>query len=221
MNIGTIIKEFRRMHQLSMDEFADRSGLSKSYISMLEKNVNTSTGKPIAPTIDAIKKIAKAMNTDIDDLIVMLGENEISLRDDNTSSVSLPKAEPVTTIQVYDFISCGHGTFVDDNIVSEISVPNSLLPRAKKDLFAQYARGDSMIGAGINDGDLLIFSKETCESGQIGCFCIGENIATCKRLRVLGNQIVLMPANDKYDPILVEPDQFKCVGKLILKINKV
>lgn len=81
MHLGTIISEYRAKNRLSMDDFANRSGLSKSYISMLEKNINPSTGKEIAPTIDAIKKVANAMNMDFNDLFKLLEDDTISLDD--------------------------------------------------------------------------------------------------------------------------------------------
>ncbi|MEG0359712.1 MAG: helix-turn-helix transcriptional regulator [Anaerorhabdus sp.] len=79
MHLGVIISEYRAKYRLSMDDFANRSGLSKSYISMLEKNINPSTGKEIAPTIDAIKKIANAMNMDFNDLFKLLEDDPINL----------------------------------------------------------------------------------------------------------------------------------------------
>ena len=55
MTLGEIVKEYRIAHNMSMDVFASRSGLSKGYISMLEKNVNPKNGKPITPSIETIK----------------------------------------------------------------------------------------------------------------------------------------------------------------------
>ena len=47
MNLGEIVKNYRDQHSLTMDEFAERSGLSKGYISMLEKNKNPANDKNI------------------------------------------------------------------------------------------------------------------------------------------------------------------------------
>lgn len=51
MTLGEIIKEYRTAHNLSMDAFSEKSGISKAYISLLEKNKHPKTGKPIAPSI--------------------------------------------------------------------------------------------------------------------------------------------------------------------------
>ena len=60
MNFGELIKKYRNDNKMSMDDFAKKSGISKAYISMLEKNKNLKTGKKIKPSFDVIKKCAKA-----------------------------------------------------------------------------------------------------------------------------------------------------------------
>lgn len=72
MFLGEIIKEYRREHSLSMAEFADKSGISKAYVSLLEKNRHPRTGQTIAPSIETIRKAAKAMNMSFDDLFDLL-----------------------------------------------------------------------------------------------------------------------------------------------------
>ena len=67
--------------------------------------------------------------------------------------------------------------------------------------FALRVRGDSMINAGILDGDkVVIRPQQAADDGQIVVARIGEE-ATCKRLRRRGGKIWLMPENDNYDPI--------------------
>ena len=91
---------------------------------------------------------------------------------------------------------------------------------SKKDYFAQYAHGDSMINANINDGDLIIFEKtSSVTNGMIGCFCVDDNIATCKRLSMSDGQIILLPENPSYNPIIANVETFKCIGKLAFVIN--
>ena len=123
----------------------------------------------------------------------------------------------IAKIPLYGPLCCGNGAFVDDNVVDYVSLPiDRLNPRIE--YFCQIAQGDSMIGAGIHDGDVLVFEKSSSiDSGQIGCFCIDDNDAVCKRYKVLSDsQILLMPANDKYDPIPVDvlSHSFRCLGIL-------
>lgn len=204
MNTGDIIKKLRKEHKLTQEDLGAIIGVQKSAIAKYEngrvENLKRST----------IEKLANYFNVSPS---YILGIQE-------GVDIDLPTPEVTRTINIYEPLSCGNGLFVDDNLMTTMSIPESMLPKGKKVLFGQYASGDSMVNKGINDGDLLIFSKEECVSGDVGCFCIDENMATCKTLRIVGQQIMLMPANEKYEPIVVDPINFKCVGKLVLVINK-
>ena len=72
MTLGDAIRSYREDNEMSMDAFANKSGISKSYISLLEKNQHPNTGKPIIPTIKTYKLAAQAMNIDFDELIRMI-----------------------------------------------------------------------------------------------------------------------------------------------------
>lgn len=76
MYIGELIKKYREQNNLSMQEFANRSGLSKAYIGMLEKVINPSTGKPISPSLPKMQAIARAMNMSLDDLLPKLESDQ-------------------------------------------------------------------------------------------------------------------------------------------------
>lgn len=77
MTLGEIIKIYRKENELSMDAFSDKSGISKAYISLLEKNKHPKTGKPIAPSLDIIKMAAEAMGMDFNDLIAAIDSEVI------------------------------------------------------------------------------------------------------------------------------------------------
>ena len=125
----------------------------------------------------------------------------------------------IRKIALYELISCGTGGFVGDNIIDYVSLPAEMFS-SKKEYFAQYAHGDSMINANINDGDLVIFEKTSLvTNGMIGCFCVDDNTATCKRLSMTNGQIILLPENPSYSPIIANVETFKCVGKLAFVIN--
>lgn len=83
MTLGDIIKEYRSSHKMSMDTFSDKSGISKAYISLLEKNKHPKTGKAITPSIQCIKQAADGMDMDFNDLFSMI-EGNVSLKDNKT-----------------------------------------------------------------------------------------------------------------------------------------
>ncbi len=76
MFLGDLIKKYRTENKLSQRDFAKLANLSHTYIAALEKNIDSRTGKPIAPTLDTVKYIAKAMNIEIDVLLHMLEDGQ-------------------------------------------------------------------------------------------------------------------------------------------------
>lgn len=136
------------------------------------------------------------------------------------------KVDDFSRIPLYSTICCGNGGFVDDEIMDYISLPPEKL-NPHKEYFAQVASGNSMINAGIHPGDILVFEKtSSVDDGDIGCFCIDDNEAMCKRYRLRKDkdghivQIVLVPDNPdvvKYPPVVidVETQHFRTIGKLV------
>lgn len=146
----------------------------------------------------------------------------VSMRDLTDEPDGPSAASASVPVPIYAPICCGNGGFVDDNILDYISLPSAWLS-ASKEYFAQTAHGDSMEGAGIYDGDVLVFEKSgTPQQGRVGCFCIDDNDAMCKKYRIAGDgRIYLMPANPNYDPIPVDPEMehFRCLGLLAFVIS--
>lgn len=78
--LGQVIFDYRKEHGLSMQDFAELSGLTKGYISMLEKNTTYRNGRKPIPSIKTYKGVAQAMNISLDELIRMVdGEQVVSL----------------------------------------------------------------------------------------------------------------------------------------------
>lgn len=69
MTIREIIIKYREENNLSQRQFAEKCGVSNGYISMLENDVNPSTGRPAVPSLTMLRKIAKGMNMSLDDLL--------------------------------------------------------------------------------------------------------------------------------------------------------
>ncbi|MET0181445.1 MAG: transcriptional repressor LexA [Caulobacterales bacterium] len=84
------------------------------------------------------------------------------------------------------------------------------------DLFALEVQGDSMIHAGILDGDIAILKRtESANNGDIVVALIDEEEATLKRFRKKGNSIALEAANPAYETRIFGPDRVRVQGKLI------
>ncbi len=95
-----------------------------------------------------------------------------------------------------------------------ICLPASLI--AKGEHYALQVRGDSMVDAGILDGDTVIIHKqETAETGDIVVALIDDSEATLKRFRRRGTSIALEAANPAYETRVLGPDRVKIQGKMI------
>ena len=206
MDMYERIKKLRIKLGMSQDELAEKVGYTN----------RSSIGKVEAGAVDLsqskILAFAKALNTTPQYLM--------GFEDDQNmySSAGLD----YINVPLYDNLCCGNGGFVEDNIVEFVPVPSADL-NLSKEYFCQYAQGDSMKDAGIIDHDLLIFEKTSVvNNNDIGCFCIDENVATCKKYRETGEIIALVPMNSNYDPIVIDvtSSSFRCLGKLKKSIRE-
>ena len=102
---------------------------------------------------------------------------------------------------------------------STISVPPEMLTRGEH--YALEVRGDSMIEAGILEGDLALIRKgDSAETGDIVVALIDDEEATLKRLRKRGTSIALEAANPAYETRVLGPDRVQIQGKLVGLIRR-
>jgi repressor LexA len=95
-----------------------------------------------------------------------------------------------------------------------IEVPVALLGNGEH--YALEVAGDSMIDAGILDGDTVIIRRsETADNGQIVVALVDEGEVTLKRLRRRGNSIALEPANTRHETRIFPADRVRVQGKLV------
>jgi repressor LexA len=124
-------------------------------------------------------------------------------------------AEPAETLQLPLYGRIAAGTPIEalrDNSQS-VDVPASLLSRGEH--YALEVDGDSMINAGILDGDTVVIERcEVAENGTIVVALIDNAEVTLKRLRRKGDSIALEPANPAYETRIFGPDRVKLQGRL-------
>ncbi len=100
-----------------------------------------------------------------------------------------------------------------------IEVPGEMLARG--DHFALEVRGDSMIEAGILDGDMVIVRRsDTADNGDIVVALIDKEEATLKRIRKKGQSIALEAANPAYETRIFGPDRVQVQGRLVGLIRR-
>lgn len=140
----------------------------------------------------------------------------------NTLEFYTPEdSNPLEIVLVQTGISAGFPSPADDFKEFKISLDRTLVKNKEATFYAKVS-GQSMVGAGIDDGDLLIVDKslEPKNNNIAVCFIDGE--FTVKRLKIYGGNVYLQPENASYKPIKVTNDNdFQVWGIVTHVIKKV
>ena len=117
-------------------------------------------------------------------------------------------------VPVLGKIAAGTPVEAIQNEVSRIPLPANL--EKKGDYFGLKVQGDSMIEAGINEGDTVIIKRsDTADNGKIVVALIDEHEAMLKRIRRKGKTVALESANRNYETKIFGPDRVKVQGVLV------
>lgn len=111
-------------------------------------------------------------------------------------------------------VAAGQPLFAEENIIGEVLVEGRVASRGR--CFAVEVDGDSMVEAGIHEGDIVIVRQQpVAESGDIVVALLGDE-ATVKRLYIREERIELRPENPKYQPIPIgSGDDLRILGKVV------
>ncbi len=208
MTLGEIIKEYRQSHGLSQDAIAIASGLSKAYISILERNRNPKTGEPPVASLKTIKAISSALGSDFDSIFSKLDPDiKVSISEQLPSlpSNALPYNEPHMA-PIVGAIPAGYPALAFEEVEGYASIPYA----DAENYFFLRVSGESMINAGIKSGDLVLLRKQDCaDDGQIVAARVNGDEATLKRFKRQGDMVLLLPENPAYDPRVVPAIDFE------------
>ena len=101
------------------------------------------------------------------------------------------------TVPIVGEIAAGSPLLAEENKIGEVSVPQE---KFNQNLFALKINGDSMLDAGIHDGDIVVIDKGVePKNGDIGAFMINDTEATVKYLDTISGKRYLIPANKNYN----------------------
>ena len=124
------------------------------------------------------------------------------------------KKNSMNEVPVLGKIAAGTPIEAIQNEVSRIAIPDQISKNGEH--FGLKVSGDSMIEAGINDGDTVIVKKtNSADNGQIVVALIDDHEAMLKRIRKKGKVIALESANKKYETKIFGPDRVKVQGVLV------
>lgn len=198
MDVKGIIKKRRIEMQLTLKDVAEKVGVNEGTVSRWE------SGEIENMRRDKIVALAKAL--EISPAVIMGWDDSIP---------PYPNIHPVATrrFPVLGSVSCGEPKLVDE----EIDVYVDASEEIKAD-FVLRAKGDSMIGARINDGDLVFVRKQDIvENGEIAVVAIDDE-ATLKRFYKYDELIVLRAENPAYKDQEYRPEQareIRVLGKAV------
>ena len=124
------------------------------------------------------------------------------------------KKNSLNEIPVLGKIAAGTPIEAIQNEVSRIALPEELSKNGQH--FGLKVSGDSMIEAGINDGDTVIIKKaDSANNGQIAVVLIDDHEAMLKKIRKKGKVVALESANKRYETKIFGPDRVKVQGVLV------
>jgi repressor LexA len=125
------------------------------------------------------------------------------------------KSNSIIDIPIVGRVAAGAPILAEENIEGNLSLDKNLVGN-RTECFGLKVRGDSMINAGILEGDLVIIQPQRdAQNGDIIVALLHDE-ATMKRFHVENNKIYLIPENDNYEPIVVDnPEEFTIIGKVV------
>lgn len=204
MFLGEIIKKYRHEHKLSQRDFARRSDISYTYVSALEKNLDYRTKKPISPTLDVVKKIAKAIDVPLDDMLKMLdGEQTVTLN--------------ANIINVYSSVHAGILSEMIENIVDTEEISEKMA-NSDKTYFGIKVKGDSMSPKYLENDTLIVEKTSACNNGDDCIVAVNGNEAFLKRVYINSTGITLQALNPKYEPLVYTNDDIRNIPITIIGV---
>ena len=176
-------------NDISYGELSKKTNIPKSALQRY------ATGETEKIPITRIEVIAKALNTTAQ-FIMGWDENESY----NNDIFSIPGINPIPKTYKrprIGTIACGEPILAEENIEAYDDIPDNI-----KCDFTLICKGDSMVNARINDGDIVYIKQQSqVDNGEIAAVLI-DNEATLKRVYIYEDKVVLQPENTKYPPFV-------------------
>ena len=200
MIIGKKIKEYRVKHKLTQTQLAAQLGVRDNTIALIERG-ERGVGKNL------LLKISQMLNISMEELLTGIPSSAKSLEISDFKKIPLFASE----------IPAGFPKQISNDEIDEWIY---CLSDIKAD-FAIKVKGDSMIGRNIHDEDILYCKKQNhATNGDIVIARTdSEDEFTIKTYKKSGSQIILMPENNKYPPII--PKNINVIGKVVAIVNRV
>ncbi|UOQ93381.1 helix-turn-helix domain-containing protein [Halobacillus shinanisalinarum] len=213
MKLHEKIKSLRKTNsKRSQQEVADLLGVSRSAYNMWERGDRK-------PSIPVLQDMAALYDIDVMEFLHIIMEES---KNAEMTETEVPKSNgetPPTSLRVpvLGSIAAGKPVFAEENIETYIDLPNLWEYKSPHELFVLNVKGDSMIGARIHEGDRVVVKlTPQVENGDIAIVNVNGHEATLKRVKITdGGQHILLPENSAYDPIIINDEDARIVGKVL------
>lgn len=205
MKFNERLKELRLSKELTQGELAKLTGLGRSALGMYE------SGKR-EPNFETLEVIADFFNVDMN---YLLGKSDVK----SSALKGIKNIVPIERrmVPVIGTIAAGTPILAEEHI--EAWVPCDA--RCRVD-FGLRVQGDSMIDAGIEDGDIVFIQQvDDVDDGQMAAVCI-DDTATLKYVYKEKDGVTLNPANPRYRPMHFDAsncDNIRVVGRAVAKFS--
>ncbi len=135
------------------------------------------------------------------------------------SSGAVVERRPVRHVPLVGEVAAGTDVLAQENVEEVMPVPADLT--GDGDLFMLRVRGDSMVDAGILDGDFVIVrSQATASNGEIVVAGIPGEEATVKTYERSGEKVVPIPHNERLKPMEFNPDEVQVFGRVVTVMRR-
>jgi len=142
----------------------------------------------------------------------------IQVRYEASSRVAMA-AGPVRHVPVVGDVAAGTGVLAQENVEEIVALPESFTGAGS--LFMLRVHGDSMIEAGIFDGDFVVVRQQPdAENGDLVAAGIADGEATVKRFSRQRGKVVLTPANPALSPMVYAPGEVTVFGKVVTVLRR-
>lgn len=142
----------------------------------------------------------------------------IEVRFDTNSGVAMER-RPARHVPLIGEVAAGTDVLAQENVEDLIPLPSDFT--GEGELFMLRVRGESMIGAGILDGDFVVARQQaTADNGDIVVAGIPGDEATVKTFRRDGSTVVLVPSNESMKPMRFDSDDVSIYGKVVTVLRR-
>jgi repressor LexA len=198
MSISSVIKKRRRELDLTLADVAERMGVSEATVQRWESGAIKNLRH------ERIGRLADVLQ--VSPAVLMGWQDEPSTPKPSPIPPGFQPLPEMTEVPIIGRIACGQPITAEENLEGYVDAPK----RVHCD-FALRCEGDSMIDAGISEGDIVFIRQQPeVPNGQIAAVRIGDE-ATLKRVYWDGTTLTLMPANPCYAPRTFTGEQLRDV----------